>query len=278
MNGRPDPSRRPYLGYRAADYETPFAKYFNEKMAPLRPDVVDALALGPQSPALFRSFAHAPALLDEETGVAETGFALGRDGSIRVHVFTPMPGVTAGMWDWWFGWHGEETRRYKLWHPQAHLYAAWSDTSDGALRGRARYVGRTSFIDEYIGSRLLRGAIRFVPPGEIGLDETRLVEGAGETAVCARIGSSQGPAEAGYLVHHVRPAPGGSEMRSRFWLGGRNAGARGGGPADATVGRVLRLVIRPTPQMAADLLVHCAREMAHLTSFLPALHAEFGDF
>lgn len=280
MNARPDHTRRPYLGYDVKDRDTPFAKYFNEKMAPLRQDVVDALSLGPQSPVIFGGLDKVvPTFLDRESGVTgDNGYAIGADGSMRVHVLTPMPDVTAEMWDWWFGWHGDDTRRYKLWHPQAHLYAEWADGNAGAgeRRGRERYVGRTSFIDEYVGSRLLRGAIRFVAPGEMGLDEARLVEGGGETAVCARVGSSQAPVDAGWLLHHVRPAPGGAEMRSRFWIGGRYAGVRGG-RGDAVLGRALRLVVRPTAQMAADLLVHCAREMAHLASFLPAIHAEFGD-
>jgi hypothetical protein len=281
VDPRPDPARRPYLGYRADDHDTNFAKYFKEKMAPLRPDIVDALALGPQSPAIFRGLDDAPALLDEESGEAETGYAFGRDGSMRLHVYTPMPDVTAEMWDWWFGWHGEDTRRYKLWHPQAHLYAEWAESSTPAeARGRARYVGRTSFIDEYLGSRLLQGAIRFVPAWDLGFDSERLVEGGPETAVCARVGSSRGPVDAGWLIHHVRAAADGgrgAEMRSRFWLGGHYAGVRGSGPAATALGAALKLVVRPTAQMAADLLVHCSREMAHLASFLPALHAEFGD-
>ena len=49
------------------------------------------------------------------------------------------------------------------------------------------------------------------------------------------------------------------------------------GPAGVALTIALQLVIRPTAQMAADLLVHCAREMSHLASFLPALYAELGD-
>jgi hypothetical protein len=192
-------------------------------MAPLAPIAVAAMSLGPQSPEIFGGLESAPALLDEDKGTAETGYALGSDGSIRVHVLTPMAGVTAEMWDWWFGWHGSDPRRYKLWHPQAHMYAEWADGDDGDRRGRERYVGRTSFIDEYLGSTLLRGAIRFVPPGELGLDETRLVAGRGETAVCARVGSSRMPVDAGYLVHHVRRADRG---RSAGWRGSVRCGSR----------------------------------------------------
>jgi hypothetical protein len=60
------------------------------------------------------------------------------------------------MVDWWFGWHGEEPQRYKLWHPRAHLHACWTEPGTG-------YVGRTSVVDEYIGTSLRRASIRFVP-------------------------------------------------------------------------------------------------------------------
>ena len=110
---------------------------------------------------------------DEPT---ENGFGLGPDGSIRVAVRTRMPGVSPAMWDWWFGWHGSDSRRYKLWHPRAHLYAEWADGPDGDRRGRERYVGRTSFVDEYIGSTLARAAIRFVPPAELGFAEAPLAD------------------------------------------------------------------------------------------------------
>ncbi|MFF3411646.1 DAPG hydrolase family protein [Streptomyces sp. NPDC002742] len=26
-------------------------------------------------------------------------------------------GVTAQMWEWWFGWHNTESARYELWFP-----------------------------------------------------------------------------------------------------------------------------------------------------------------
>jgi hypothetical protein len=72
------------------------------------------------------------------------------------------------MWSWWFGWHGCDTRRYKLWHPRAHLFAAWKDGDDTGRQGDERYIGRWSLIGEYIGSSMLNGAIQFVAPAEMG--------------------------------------------------------------------------------------------------------------
>ncbi len=67
-----------------------------------------------------------------------------------------------------------DSRRYKLWHPQAHAYAEWADGDDAGRRGRGRYVGRTSFVDEYLGSTFAQASIRFVPAAELGLRDADL--------------------------------------------------------------------------------------------------------
>ena len=271
---KPDPARRPYLGYRADDQETPFARYFTDTMGPLADHAADAVTVGAVAPPLLTALEDAPGLLDGDAAV-ENGLTVDVDGSIVVALRTPMPGVTPAMWDWWFGWHGSDARRYKLWHPRAHLYAQWDDGADDGRRGRDRYVGRSSFVDEYLGSTLAKACIRFVPPGELGFDEGRLRD---ETVICARTGSSQLPVDIGWLVHHVRPTDDGCEMRSRFWLGGRYAAPRAANPVlDRVVPPVANRALQLTDRSAADLLVHCAQEMGHLAGFLAELHAEFGD-
>jgi hypothetical protein len=182
-----------------------------------------------------------------------------------------MPGVTPAMIDWWFGWHSDSPERYKLWHPQAHVHATWLSSPASATRGRARYVGQTSIVDEYIGSNLIRAAIRFVSPKTLGFTDPSLNDPEAATIVCARTGLADLPVDVGYLAHHVRRTATGSEMRSRFWLGGPYAGGRNG-PLGAVLARTARLVLRLTEADARALLVHCAEEMQHLASFLPALY------
>jgi hypothetical protein len=162
-----------------------------------------------------------------------------------------------------------------LWHPQAHVHVGWRETPPAGTSGRALYVGQTSIVDEYIGSDLIRGAISFVPPASFGFTDPRLDDDQQATIVCARLGLGDAPIDIGYLAHHVRAVPGGSEMRSRFWMGGAHVGGRNfvGSLAAAVAKRVLRL----TESDARALLVHCGQEMPHLAAFLPALHAEFAD-
>ena len=65
-----------------------------------------------------------------------------------------------------------------------------------------------------------------------------------------------------------------SEMRSRFWLGGPHVAARGRRLAGALLVGPARVLARPSEAQARALLVHCAQEMSHLATFLPALHSE----
>ena len=158
-----------YLGYRAGDADTPFGKYFQPEMAPLPRHVVEALEHGPQAGPTLLAFDDAAALDNEGYHQTENGYGVLDDGGIQVSVRTDMPGVTPAMWSWWFGWHGCDSRRYKLWHPRAHVSAQWQDGADDGRRGEARYVGRTSLITEYIGSSKLSASIQFVAPSTFGL-------------------------------------------------------------------------------------------------------------
>jgi hypothetical protein len=263
------------LGYGQDERARPFAHFFNPEMAPLAPHVCAALDRGGVPAPLLPGLETAAANLFGGESVLEDGFVLLPDGGMRVSVRTALPGVTPAMIDWWFGWHGDDAAKYKLWHPQAHVHVGWRDPPRVKASGRALYVGQTSIVDEYIGSDLIRGSIRFIRPAELGFVDRRLDNDREATIVCARIGLGDAPIEVGYLAHHVRRVPGGSEMRSRFWMGGSHVAGRNlaGNLAAAVAKRVLTL----TEADARALLVHCAQEMPHLASFLPALHAQFRD-
>lgn len=260
-----------YLGYRDGDFNTAFGKFVQPQMAPLPRHVVEALEHGPQAGPTLLAFDAAATLDDAEYHQTENGYGLLDDGGIQVSVRTDMPGVAPAMWSWWFGWHGCDSRRYKLWHPRAHVSAKWQDGADGRP---PRYVGRTSLITEYIGSAVLRAAIRFVPPSTVGLPAAD----DNVVPICARVGSRDVPVDGGWLVHHIRPTEGGCEMRSRFWLGGPYISVRGApGVANRAVRPVVSRILGATEDYARNLLVHCAQEMNHLAGFLPALYEQFGS-
>lgn len=241
-------------------------------MAPLSPAACDALAHGALPPELLPTPERVASGNGSSRLTPRDGYALEPSGGMRIALRTPMPDVTPAMIDWWFGWHSDSPERYKLWHPRAHVHAEWERRPPDGSEGRARYVGRTSIVDEYVGGELGRFAIRFVAPETLGFDPSRLDERVA-TAVCARVGLTELPIDAGLLVHEVRAVQGGSEMYSYFWLGGAYARARGG-VLGALAVRVGRLVLRPQERDGRALLTHCAEEMAHLVTFLPSLYRE----
>lgn len=259
------------LGWSAQDLATlPYARFWNPEMADISADAHRALANSPMAEALFPPRDRAiGAIVDAEV---QNGFSVTSAGAIRVNIVTEMPGVTPTMIDWWFGWHSDSPERYKLWHPRAHVHAQWASPPPAGSTGRARYVGCTSEVDEYLGSAMIRGAIQFRRPEELGLVDAAVAGGVNATAVCARVGLVDLPVDIGYLAHHVAAVPGGSVMRSRFWLGGPDIAARSA-PLRAALPVAKRLV-GLSELDARALLVHCSQEMTHLAAFLPALYEQ----
>ena len=117
------------------------------------------------------------------------------------------------MWDWWFGWHGNDSRRYKLWHPRTSQRTGLTSGGEGR-----RYVSRTSMIGEYIGSTYAKAAIEFIDRPSWAW--TRADSATTSWSVCDWVPPICRWTSGGF-VHQVRATGDGAEMRSRFWMGGR---------------------------------------------------------
>ena len=263
---------KPYLGFSEADKNSAYGPFFKQPLTALPESVRQMLA---QPPLPWHELPDHTRMTDlERPGYmsVETGYTTLEDGSAKVAVKTDMPGVTPAMWDWWFGWHGSQDQRYKLWHPGSHLSARWEDG-----RNDACYVGRNSVIREYIGKNPLDAVIQFKSPLEFGFSPEAAGNPDQAVYICARIGHPDLPVDFGYLIHQVRAVPGGSEMRSRFWLGGQYVASRIKGKlAAAATGLLAKL--KPMPaDFARDLLHHCAEEMNHLAAILPDIYQKFCD-
>ncbi len=264
-----------YRGYRTEDYSQPYASFMTEHTTEAPQSVLDAYHGGPIDPARIPQFDSVTTEL-APSGYAEVETGYGRlpDGVVYAAVRTDMPGVTAAMWDWWFGWHSTEAARYKLWHPDAHLHASLRrDLTSAQIPDRQKYIGNTTYVDEYVGPKLQQLAIEFHDPLLHGFDVP-----ADHTVVFGRVGSSIAPIDLGWLAHQVRPTADGCEMRSRFYLNLRGlhvpnlveaACAIARGPSVDPSDVVL------TVDLAKDLMLHCGQEMNHLAGFLPELHRTF---
>ena len=268
-----------YVGMRPGDLDgKPYAKYWQPDMAGLPHKISDALLRSPVSNCEGINWQDCERLLEAGDQPLESGYTQLPGGEVYVAVKTPMPGVTGAMIDWWFGWHSNESQRYKLWHPRAHMRAVLERPTENltGLSDRERYVGNTSYVDEYIGNSSMRLAIQFKAPAEFGLDEGRFADAGIHTAICARVGLAGAPFNFGKLLHLIRATEDGCEMRSRFWLGKLSVRSR----ADShLVNRILgsgylsRVAVGR--ELGHDMVVHCAMEMAHLASFLPELYNDY---
>lgn len=266
-----------YLGYRTADAARPYAKYMKDRVDPPQPHVPAAIAAGPVPIAKVPARTQVAAELNAPGYSAiETGYGMNVRKEVWVACLTDMPRVTPAMWDWWFGWHSKESARYKLWHPEAHAYAALqTDRTTSTLHSdQERYRNNMSYVDEYIGSELNQLAINFKDPRRYGIDTSRF-DG---TVICGTVGTSLAPVNVGLLFHQVRRTASGSEMRSRFYL---NVASFRGLDFTAITCAITRGLVLPSSitfdlRFGAQLLRHCGEEMNHLAQFLPELYAEFG--
>lgn len=279
-----------YLGYRDADQAKPYAHYFQKRSLPVQVHVRDALIVGPVAAEYGLRLSEVVDVMSR-AGYRhlETGYTVNDDGHVVVAVLTAMPGVTGEMWDWWFGWHGTETARYKLWHPDAHYFSSVGEdrSADRFLTDRQRYTDNVSYVDEYLGHERSALSIRFFDPARFGFAPSR----PGETTIVARGGPSAAPVSSAWLVHQVRATNDGVEMRSRFIVNdftmlplpahsvtSRAGQAMTSAPLRAVAGRVLPTVAaRKLSEFGPVMVQHCAQEMNHLASFLPQLYGEFHD-
>lgn len=246
-----DPNRQAHVGLWRDERAESYTAFFNWEVPDLPDRVRAAIAAGAQPPQNGVNLDNIDLLLQPGYLPLETGMARCANGELSVAILTRWPGTTPAMIDWWMGWHIFRTDRYKLWHPQAHVFAqARYDLSgvDG-LTDRERYVGNTSWVDEYVGPLLSHLAITFHDPADIGLDHQRLADAGCGTALCAEVASSDSGQPMARLIHAVRDTSYGCEMRSRFIF-----------PPGA-------------PETIGGWMIdHCYTEMTHLAAFLPRLY------
>jgi hypothetical protein len=261
-----------------------YAKYLNEELW-LHDDVLPAIKEPmPLAQALDPTPEGLNTLLEPGYHEVENGFCELSDGTAYTASLVPFPGCTGEMFQWWFWWHSVEPARYTLWYPYCHVSANPVDrdvlTAPG-LTHEQRYIGNTHRVTEYIGENLVRIAIRFVDPAELGFDTSRFA-GAGIVGhACAEVSLLAPDLPLTTMVHLVRRTEHGIELRSRYWIGHRMRlnlpGSLPSLPLDGLfsgLGLKRRLI---GLRLAYDQLLHDQLEWTHLASFLADIHQEFGQ-
>ena len=260
------------VGFSPEDFKKSYGKYYDETIVALAPHVQYALEHAPFPAGTLPPFSEVTYLENEGYTDMETGYTVEADGSIHTAILTQMPGVTPEMWDWWFGWHGSQDSRYKLWHPKSHVSAVWEDGGEDVA-----YIGRNSIIEEYIGEEFTDGLIQFKSPTEFGFSFDAVKDPSKAVYICARAGHSKFPIDFGYLVHQIRAVEGGSEMRSRFWMGGKYVHVRREGILPDLASSFLQKQKLLPADFGRSIVIHCSEEMTHLAAFLPKLYSEINE-
>lgn len=257
----------------------PYEHYFDGSLR-LRADALQAIR-HPMDPADALDPADVNELLDPGYHSVENGFCELADGSAYVASRVVFPGTTGEMYRWWFWWHSVEPARYTLWYPYNHVAVRPVDRdalTRPDLTHEERYVGSTHHVDEYIGSKLVQVAIRFVDPAELGLDTSRF-EAAGIVGqACARVSFRRFPLEMVTMVHLARRIDDGIEQRSRYWIGHDVKLRIGSRSLSIDKWGVTRRMKRRLGglRVAYEQLLHDQIEFTHLSAFLPDLWHEFG--
>ncbi|MDG2047040.1 MAG: hypothetical protein P8J79_07465 [Halioglobus sp.] len=267
-----------YLGMQPGDLDDkPYAKYWKPTMGPLQSHVNEALLHGEEAGALGFTLCEAKQLLLPGHLALENGFTTLPDGKIFVAVRTDMPRVTGAMFEWWMGWHYMEHQRYKLWHPRAHI-ANGTHQMQGdnpQLSDREKYL-TTHYITEYVGNRREDLTIAFSEPAILFAGKSRWADNGITAMFYGRVGLQRAPITIGHLLHQIRATPGGSEMRSRFWLGKPQFNALNPrNPINRILGSNAVSAHFAGAHLGRDMLVHCGMEMHHLAQFLPELYQDY---
>jgi hypothetical protein len=259
--------------------DKPYAHYFDPALW-LHEEVLPAIAQ-PMDPAHALRFDDIDTLLEPGYHAVENGYCELADGSGYVASRVPFPGCTGEMYRWWFWWHAQESARYTLWYPHNHVSVRPLDAERlvrPGLSDEERYVGTTHHVDEYIGPELMKIAIEFMDPSQLGLDTRRFEEAGIVGHACARVSLRTEPIEAVTMVHLARRTDDGFEQRSRYWIGHdpklRLLGARI--PVDR-LGTALGIKRRMAgARVAYEQLLHDQIEFTHLSTFLAAIYGELG--
>ena len=252
-----------------------YAKYYDQDMAPVPSDKL-ALLETPMDPAKALNIHDRNRLFDEGYMDVETGYCVMEDGSGYIANHTKMPGVTVDMFDWWFAWHPIDRLRYACWDNEDHYDVYLDDPAkalDMSLSMRERHWGSVHNIWEDIGlggPGLLR--IAFEKPSVLGYDESKVDTDVCNALVCANvqiIGDDQTPDVPVVMTHFLRPAEGGSVLRSRFWFG-----------YQIIDGKAVKCIpdgVSIPKEAPFCLLNHNVKEFANLAAILPSLYEEEKD-
>jgi hypothetical protein len=257
----------------------PYSKYFYRQPVTPPPERVAAMDK-PIDPSKALPIERINDLLNPGYFEVEAGWCVLPNGAGYIANYTPMPGVTVDMINWWFAWHSLEDLRYKIWWPDGHFGISLSDGDRSKVldpnRPMAqRFQGITHFVIENVGGPCAEKiAISFMRPEDVGFDMSRFKSPHVGTIAAANgvslmlnpplgVPNFKSPA---FMCHFIGEITGGIEFRSRFWMGYHILNKK---PY-----LLLPAGVRLPEMVPAGLARHNVYEYANLASFLPQIYEE----
>ena len=205
----------------------------------------------------------------------ERGVCLFPDGCAVFANHILMPEVTPDMFAWFMCWFPLEDLRYKIWVPGAHYGVSITDETRKLLMDPDRTYankikGTKRIIYEDMGGGLGTLNMTWLLPVELGFDMGIYPKEPDEGFFIMVLASNAETKMNLIICQYVRPLlTGGSELRSRFWIG---YGMENGRiiPKLPNGAQVPRHVVR-------FMWEHNILEYSRLRDLIPLLYKEFGD-
>ena len=255
------------------DKKKSYYKYFLRDMVPGSETKYSRVSQGPMDNSKVLRIEARNDLFNEGNLAEEFGWWLLEDGTAVIANQTFFPNLKGEMFDWWFAWHPIDRLRYAIWDSEDHYDVYLDDpgkAADTSLSQRERHWGSVHHIWEDIGTgKIDLLTISFKRPCEMGYKEDMIDTKACNSLVCANVkvhGDDLTPDILVVMTHFLRPVPGGSELRSRFWFGWQIID----GKAEKSIPDGIKI---PASGLTA-LLNHNIKEYANLAAILPEVYEE----
>ena len=203
-------------------------------------------------------------LLCDEALQHEAGYRAYGKGNWQVSMYCPMPGLTAEMIRWWFWWHPQESLRYQVWYPGAHLAIGYDrkDKDYYTAKEMPPFRDTINYPKEIIGGKTSTIEIDFVTPEEFGFSNELMAENNIPLIVCGHVGL-KGFVKHTEMAHIFKQTEDGLFMFSRFWMG------------EILKSRLIKNAAI-NESLARGMAEHCCIEYRNLAEILPGLYEEFG--
>jgi hypothetical protein len=264
-----------------------YSKFHYKELGAISEENLAALNAGPADPYLLLPIERRDNMLLPGYQAVETGWGLLPDGTGTACTSVFFPDATPDMFSWWAAWHSLEDLRYDIWCPNCHTHI-WvddpkrqKDSSNIPLKSRNWGAVHHS-VEGFTLNDAEEVVIKMYSPTDFGLDPIKVALSPCEAIQCigcfcygdriqALFGDVKLPEEFSKedlvpfnsAMHTVRPAPGGMEVRSRFWVGKQ------------MVGGVPRSVLLDGVNYEAVAWANCRHgliELSNLATILPELY------